>query len=71
MQVCLATLDDGTAQAGGVLLKSLGVAMQPYLEGTSRVVVASSAEVADAVVKLLQQQDAGGAAKDSQEGGAR
>jgi hypothetical protein len=69
------TPDDGAAQPGGVLLRSLGVAMQPYLEGTSRVAVASGAEVADAVVKLLQQQDAGEApkttAQDSTDGAAQ
>ncbi|KAI3435641.1 hypothetical protein D9Q98_001699 [Chlorella vulgaris] len=42
--------------SGDILSQSLGVSMQPYLEGTSRVAVAASGEEAAAVLQLIEQQ---------------
>ena len=42
--------------SAGMLAQSLGIAMQPYLEGTERVVLAAGADEAVAtVLKKLQE----------------
>ena len=44
----------GTLPSPGMLAQSLGVALQPYLEGTQdRMVVAPGGEAAETVVKLV------------------
>lgn len=61
LQVCLVTpaAEEGRTPlpSSGMLAKSLGVAMQPYLEGTSRVVVATDQEAPATVLQLIQQAD--------------
>lgn len=49
--------------SAGALASSLGVALQPFLEGTDRVVVAPMAQTATTVVGLLQQHEQAGEAK--------
>ena len=60
MQVCLVapapTAGRAPLPSSGMLAKSLGLAMQPYLEGTARVVVAPQEEAAASVLKMLKQQ---------------
>lgn len=50
----------------GMLANTLGIHMQPYLEGTTRVALAGSQEVSGTVLNLLTQAREGAAAKASQ-----
>lgn len=62
-QVCVAVPDASAAAAlpspPGLLARTLGVQLAPFLQGTDRVVVAPEGQAADTVLKVLAQAPSG------------
>ena len=57
LQVCMVVTPAETLPSAGMLAQSLGIAMQPYLEGTERVALAAVAEEAVAIVLKKLRDD--------------